>query len=264
MKSVLVFLIFAFVLPGQAQLVLSLKEDLTLRDIFDYGFRPRHDTTSWSARVVTQDVVFSFKAYGITYPEIEATKIDFRVLENGKIATIQVHTKGDWPDLNYLTEEEAYEVAKKFNGEDRDRWTKTALSWSWPLFEKQSNFGCGVGLLKTYNEEKPYALGFTAKWNYPLSEIRTRQGPIEPPEGYEDWSMEPIPFVASGEKNKSKLESNSQKSIPKTPEEKQSTNEVVEGEKTGSLSWLYWFLGALILGGVGVLVWNSRKGSSTS
>ena len=33
-------------------------------------------------------------------------------------------------------------------------------------------------------------------------------------------------------------------------------------EKPRSLAWLYWMLGALILGGVGVLVWNSRKGSS--
>lgn len=31
-----------------------------------------------------------------------------------------------------------------------------------------------------------------------------------------------------------------------------------------SLSWLYWMLGVLILGGLGVLVWNSRKGSPTS
>lgn len=35
-------------------------------------------------------------------------------------------------------------------------------------------------------------------------------------------------------------------------------------ENPRSLSWLYWMLGALILGGVGVLVWNSRKGSSAS
>lgn len=33
-------------------------------------------------------------------------------------------------------------------------------------------------------------------------------------------------------------------------------------ENPRSLSWLYWMLGALILGGVGVLAWNSRKGSS--
>lgn len=35
-------------------------------------------------------------------------------------------------------------------------------------------------------------------------------------------------------------------------------------ENPRSLAWLYWMLGALILGGVGVLVWNSRKGSSAS
>lgn len=32
--------------------------------------------------------------------------------------------------------------------------------------------------------------------------------------------------------------------------------------KPHSLTWLCWVLGALILGGVGVLVWNNRKGSS--
>lgn len=37
-----------------------------------------------------------------------------------------------------------------------------------------------------------------------------------------------------------------------------------EEEKTRSLPWLYWILGSFILGGVGVLVWNSRKGSSAS
>lgn len=31
-----------------------------------------------------------------------------------------------------------------------------------------------------------------------------------------------------------------------------------------SLTWLYWFLGVVILGGVSVLVWNARKGSSAS
>ena len=33
-------------------------------------------------------------------------------------------------------------------------------------------------------------------------------------------------------------------------------------ENPRSFAWLYWVLGVLILGGVGVLVWNSRKGSS--
>lgn len=33
-------------------------------------------------------------------------------------------------------------------------------------------------------------------------------------------------------------------------------------EKPRSLVWIYWMLGVLILGGVGVLVWNSRRGSS--
>lgn len=37
-----------------------------------------------------------------------------------------------------------------------------------------------------------------------------------------------------------------------------------ENKKPRSLVWLYWMLGALILGGVGVIVWNSRKGSSAS
>lgn len=35
-------------------------------------------------------------------------------------------------------------------------------------------------------------------------------------------------------------------------------------EKPRSFSWLYWILGALILGGIGVLVRNERKGSSAS
>lgn len=262
MKTILISLLFA--LPSQAQLVLELKENLTLKDIFDYGFRPRYDQTSWNARVVAHDVTFSFKAYGVIYPEIEAAKINFRVLESGKISTIDVQTKGDWPNLNYLTEEEAHEVAKKFNGEDRNNWTQTTLSSSWPLFKKQSNFGCGVGLLKTYDEDKPYALGFTVKWKYALREIRTSKGPIPPPEGYEDWSMEPLPFVASGEKQKPKLESNSEKNVPKSQEKKESTKEVVEDEKTDSLSWLYWILGALVLAGIVLVVRNGSKSSSAS
>lgn len=249
---------------SQAQLFLDLKENLTLRDVFDYGFRPRQVSFSRSSLIEQRDIQFSFRVYGRTYPIIDAAKIEFDVLENNKISTINVFTSGDLDNLKYLSEEEAYEVAKKFNGEDRDKWTKTALSWSWPLFERQSNFGCGVGLLKTYNEEKPYALGFTAKWNYPLSEIRTRQGPIEPPEGYEDWSMEPLPFVASGEKQKPELESNSEKNVPKSQEKKESTKEVVEDEKTDSLSWLYWILGALVLAGFVLIVRNSRKSSSAS
>ena len=41
----------------------------------------------------------------------------------------------------------------------------------------------------------------------------------------------------------------------------ENTNERLE-TKSQPLSWLYWFFGAFILGGVGVLAWNSRKGSS--
>ena len=35
-------------------------------------------------------------------------------------------------------------------------------------------------------------------------------------------------------------------------------------ENPRSFAWLYWMLGALILSGIGVLVWNGRKGSSAS
>lgn len=38
----------------------------------------------------------------------------------------------------------------------------------------------------------------------------------------------------------------------------------LDGKRNSPKHWLYWFLGALILGGLGVLVWNSRKGSSAS
>ncbi len=35
-------------------------------------------------------------------------------------------------------------------------------------------------------------------------------------------------------------------------------------ENPSSFAWIYWVLGVLIMGGVGVLVWSSRKGSSAS
>lgn len=90
-------------------------------------------------------------------------------------------------------------------------------------------------------------------------------------EGRETQASDLVLWLAEYEKTLSQVpekQEASLKSAPTLPLQKKSTFEESEKEireeNPRSLSWLYWMLGALIFGGVGVLVWNSRKGSSAS
>lgn len=116
--------------------------------------------------------------------------------------------------------------------------------------------------------------------------------PIPPPPGYEKVSMEaPEHFgpdsaavIAAWKRDNWGVEPNNyylveedgtlvRKAIssiekPKPSQRSQPVSEAVptqkEEESPQALLWLYWVLGALILGGIGVSVWNSRKGSTES
>lgn len=290
MKSlVLVFLIFfglEVVSSAAQEIVLDVDEGVTWEKVFASGFRPQH--LSGGKYMCTQyevplTIVSSKNNQRLN---LGVGDIDFKIKEGGLLVGLSFYGRENRSLEEAKIKSETF--AKMFGEnvtqgatlqtfQNKHKVDYAGNKIEPPEIEEHVDLKTTTNAARINDFSIIYSFGDSYSDDLPLVErlsvaLKSKEAKrakrltekIRPPAGYEHISLEPPPFVASGEKNKSKLESNSQKSIPKAPEEKQSNSEVVEGEKSGSPLWLYWILCALILGGVGVLVWNSRKGSSAS
>lgn len=103
--------------------------------------------------------------------------------------------------------------------------------------------------LNQYFSSKPESLAEKLRMGLSVSSLPKQQLPLEK--------------IMEVNQHAPKAVYDQQATSQKTQGVKVPTNESKSStEKPHSLSWLYWMLGTLILGGVGVLVWNSRKGVS--
>lgn len=284
---------------GANRIELVIDEDLTLENIFAAGLRPSSTTPSnksdirvWERQAVT--LLFDDFRY-----EIDTEQITFGVYNDDQISFMRLRTTSEKP----LSVEEAVNEVELFSFGLGFDVAQQITQWREKCAKRNSMAMAGFGGFEWKEDVRilgefmttlqpldkfPVVLAFEIRWKYrgkdtsiPTALRGKRRAPIVSPSGYswdmsfEAWSKRTkngqagnrvtnIPPERSGitipdnlPDPLASIQKNSDKNLP------ENTNERLEiGPR--ALSWLYWILGSLILGGVGILVWNSGKGSSAS
>ena len=251
--------------------VLALKEELTWSQVFDAGFRPKHLSGLERRRCISFNDGFDFKLEkGEQILPLRAGRTSFDVLRNDEI----------WSIRHQETEPISLEEGRKrvdlflaLIGDSLvrkgtvphvldEQGTVDAGGNSDDNFAIVGDSMINFGFERSFENEKPLLVYLQVSARS-RENLRTKKfGPeekIPPPKGYEWYSLDPsVDTPSSG----IKIELDSTSTVTQPPEAKERIKKAEEPDQKKKSSWLYWVLSALILGGVGLLAWNSRKGLS--
>jgi hypothetical protein len=262
--------------------VLPLDPDaLTLKAVFDAGFRPR--LVPRLERVICEvaDEKFSISVDGRAPIKITAEWVSFNVNAEDEVTTFEAR------DRNLYTLDEVLAIAsehlvvlgigttklREWEARQRAGMRKAATgpgpfigagNFSDGKWYGDRNMKAGVKIMSTYQVQAPFTLQYYAQWRSVLSMKSIRREPIKPPAGYEHVSMAPYPSGHDVEKDEENGRAEApQQSVP--PELKEPDSEAPPPPRENRNSedtspvWPY-LLAVLVIIGIVVVLLRSRKG----
>lgn len=255
---------------------------LTLKAVFDAGFRPRR-VPSLNGLCELRDQDFAISVDGRGPIRIPAEWIELTVRADNEITSFSARDRG------FYTLDEALEIAtehleilgvgteKLAEWEARQRAGMLRAAnepgpfigvgtFSDGKWYGDRNMKAGVKIMSTYRAQAPFTLQYYAQWRSILSMNSIRREPITPPEGYEHVSMEPYRSKDDAAKGEANGPVEGTPPVAERPEPESMSvppplrNRNVEG---ASPVWPY-ILAAVVLAGIAVILLHSRKSNPSS
>ena len=286
MKALILVFFASFGLEGlysaEQEVVLDVDEGVTWEKIFSSGFRPQH--LSGGEYMCTQYEVPLALVSSKNNQKLNLGigDVDFKVKEGSLLIGISFYgresrsleeAKSKSQSFAGIFGENVTQRAELITFETRHEVDYAGQKIEPPQIETHVDLKTTTNAAKVKDFSIIYSFSDSYLDDLPLVErlsitLKSKEAKrakrlaekINPPAGYEHISLEPTEGNDNSEEQSVILESRME--IRPSSFNKLAQNQVSSPGKHQALSWLYWVLGVLILGGVGVLVWNSRKGSS--
>lgn len=260
--------------------VLPLDSDaLTLKTVFDVGFRPRLVASLERVECEIANEDFSISVDGRPPIKLPAEWATFNVNANDEVTSFRAR------DRNLYTLDEVLEIASdhlkilgigteelaEWEARQRAGMRKAATgpgpfigtgTFSDGKWYGDRNMKAGVKIMSTYQKQAPFTLQYYAQWRSVLSMKSIRREPIKPPAGYEHVSMEPYPSsndVAEDESIRPNDEPSSETERPEPESEPAPPQLKNQSDEDASPIWPYVVV-AIALVGIVVVLMRSRKG----
>lgn len=262
------------------QVVLDLSEGVSWKGIFDAGFRPYHIRGGkFGCKQLDVDVTIKTQDFpqGIRLGKGDAS---FSLLENYMMIGFSFYGRENRSLEEAQSKSEMFaqmfgenvtEQAKLTTFENKHEVDFSGQKIVPPRIEEHVDLKTTANAAKIDDFSIIYSFSDSYSDDFPLVErlsvaLKSNEAKrakrltekIRPPEGYEHISLEPE--LGNGELGEKSAELENKSERQPSASKKLVQKESILSEKPRSLSWLYWILGSLIWGGIGVLVRNSRKG----
>ncbi len=287
-SSILLFTIVHNICCAQGDYTLRLKDDLTLKDIFDAGIRPRQ------IRGMNSNACeFKADSFTLILPNGKPIVIkdgfgEFRVAGEGTITSITFYedyktgiNEGLDRLLSYLpifngpeTEQDVRTYIQRVRDAE-DHWVAEDFGVGNPqLSEKWQS---GIRASPSHNKDKPLRIISAAGRRYnsrneePPRRARTLENALVAPKGYEQFSMEPEPLappepnlpriLTPGERAQKLAEQIRKWGLKRIPEQTTTSERAEIPAKITKNSHSLWWLGGvmLLLGSVLTLFFKLRR-----
>ncbi len=177
------------------EVVLDLRKGDSLLWLYESGLRPRHGVNPPAACEVAVQPIRLILPDGEVI-SAQAQWLQFRVLENGKLASFTLHKIGDH------SRDEAREMISGYSqllGPSREDFEKFADETA----TNERGFLKGIGGSREFGDftmsweakpsmysDTPFRFFLSGSWKRPVEERRTGRVPLAPPPGYEQFPME--------------------------------------------------------------------------